>query len=64
MRVSEFITTLQKLQDQLGDKRVFTYEWDEEDGTALKELRDGTVEPIGYKAGDDTGFYGIGIDNF
>lgn len=63
MRVSELISTLQKLQDQLGDKLVFTYEWDEEDGPALKELQDGAVKPIGYKVGDDKGFYGIGIDN-
>lgn len=63
MRVSELIATLQRLQAKHGDKRVFTHEWDDEDVTALKELRDGAVQPIGYKAGDDTGIYGIGIDN-
>lgn len=63
MRVSELISALQKLQDQLGDKRVFTHEWDDEDGIVLKELRDGAIQPIAYKVGDDTGFYGIGIGN-
>lgn len=63
MKISELISTLQKLQDQLDNKTVFTYEWDEEDGTLLKELRDGAVQPIGYRVGNDKGFYGIGIDN-
>lgn len=53
MRASELISTLQKLQDQLGDKRVFTHERDDEHGTLLKELRDGAVQPIGYRVGND-----------
>jgi hypothetical protein len=63
MRVSELIAALQKLQAKHGDKRVFTYGWDEEDGTFLKELQDGAVNPIGYRVGNDTGVYGIGINN-
>ena len=63
MRVSELIATLQRLQAKHGDKTVFTHEWDDEHGTVLKELQDGAVQPIGYRAGSDTGIYGIGIDN-
>lgn len=63
MRVSQLIETLQKLQDQIGDKPVFTHELDDEYGTVLKELRDGAVQPIGYTVGGIDGFYGVGIDN-
>lgn len=63
MRVSELIAALQQLQAKYGDKTVFTSEWDDEDGTILKELRDGAVGPIDYQVGNEAGIYGIGIDN-
>ena len=63
MRISGLIQKLEQLQEQHGDQRVFTFGWDEEDGTFLKELQDDTVKPITYRAGDDSGVYGIGIDN-
>lgn len=63
MRVSKLIATLQKLQAKHGDKTVFTYEWDDEYGTVLKELQDDAIDPIGYRAGNEAGIYGIGINN-
>lgn len=63
MRVSQLIATLQQLQAKHGDKPVFTHEWDDEDGTILKELQDDAIQPIDYRAGNEAGIYGIGIDN-
>ena len=61
MRVSELIQKLEHLQEQHGDKPVFTFGWDDEDGTFIEELQENAVKPITYRVGDDTGVYGIGI---
>lgn len=61
MRISGLIQKLEHLKKQHGDKHVFTFGWDDEDGTFLQELKDDAVEPITYRAGDDEGVYGIGI---
>lgn len=63
MRISELTQKLEQLKEEHGDKRVFTYGWDEEDGTFIQELKDDSVKPIEYMVGNDTGVYGIGIDN-
>jgi hypothetical protein len=63
MRVSELIHKLEQLQEKHGDKPVFTFGRDDEDGTFLQELQENAVEPITYRDGEETGVYGIGIYN-
>lgn len=61
MHISGLIQKLEQLKEEHGDKPVFTFGWDDEDGTFLQELKDDAVEPIAYRAGEETGVYGIGI---